>query len=39
MKGMENALLSVSGFYIINNVSAFLIEKEVLELIKHTNIY
>lgn len=27
MKGMENALLSLSVFYIINSVSAFLIEK------------
>lgn len=36
---MENALLSLSGFYIINSISAFLIEQEFLKLIKHTNIY
>jgi len=39
MKGMENALLSLSGFYIINKASACWIEKEVLKLIKRTNIY
>lgn len=39
MTGMENALLTLLGFYIINSLSAFLIEKEVLTLIKYMNIY
>lgn len=32
-KAWKNALLSLSGSYIINSVSAFLIEKEVLKLV------
>lgn len=39
MKGIENSLLMLSYFFIINILSAFLIGKNLLNLVKHMNIY
>lgn len=39
MKGVENASLSLPDLYVINDVSAFLIENEMLNLIKNMNIW
>lgn len=39
MKGVENTSLTLPDLCVINGISAFLIENEMLNLIKNTNIW